>query len=392
VICATSTLALNNGVGLRPPMGYNSWYDTVCSSDMNENIMRKTADALVAKGLTKLGYNYVNLDDCWGKGRNSDGTVYPDPVTFPSGIKALADYVHSKGLSFGIYTGRGPETCAGRPGSGGNEGVDAQTYAKWGVDYVKEDSCNAPQDHPTAFKQYAIMRDALNKTGRPMYFALCGWYDWYAPVGFSLGNAWRIGPDDQTWDSVISNININSALARFARPGGWNDPCLLLGKAHDGTYWITERQSRTQFSIWSVMASPLLLSMNVRDMTPFALETYTNAEVIAVDQDKLCRQGVRLVGENLSIRSTDPQHATNVWGRQLFDGSWALVFINVAPVPMNVTCDRSCFQRMGFPAEATLQVRDLWLHQELGQTKASLYTVKAVPEEGGSMMLKFSRK
>jgi len=241
--------SLDNGLGRTPAMGYNSWYDLGCNTQMNEQTINEVVDAYLQYGLHKFGYQYVNLDDCWAGGRYDNGTVYPDTTRFPNGLVPLIDRVHSLGLKFGVYTDRGNKTCAGRPGAAGYETVDAKSYAAWGVDFLKEDSCYASQDHPTAFQEYAIMRDALNKTGRPIFFDLCGWEPWYAPVGNTLGNEWRIGPDDSTWEYIITNINIDANLAEYSGPGGWNNPCLLLGNDLNGHPRISEQQSRAQFSM-----------------------------------------------------------------------------------------------------------------------------------------------
>ena len=198
-----------------------------------------------------------------------------------------------------MYSDRGTKQCGPGTGSLGHEAQDAQTFADWGADYLKEDSCAASQNHTEAFAEYARMRDGLNKTGRPIVFSLCGWEPWYAPVGESLGNLWRIGPDDTNWAGVLKNIDINAQLAQYAGPGGWNDPCLLLAQDYRGNYRITELQSRAQFSMWAVMASPLIISSNVRNMSKMNLETYSNREVIAVDQDPLGLQGTRVVGGDL---------------------------------------------------------------------------------------------
>jgi len=187
--------ALQNGLGRVPAMGYNSWYDEM--QNLTEENMKASIDALVALGLPELGYVYFNLDDDWAEGRYANGTLYADKTKFPSKtLKPLAEYAHSKKLKFGTYTDRGTKTCGGKPGALAHEKIDAATYASWGVDYLKEDSCNAPADHATAFSEYAAMRDALNATGRPILFSLCGWNSWYAPMGDYLGNSWRIGPDD----------------------------------------------------------------------------------------------------------------------------------------------------------------------------------------------------
>jgi len=379
----STVLGLDNGLGRTPAMGWNSWYDVLCSSDMNEKTIRATADAMVATGLSKLGYQYINLDDCWAGGRTSEGRVYPEAKRFPSGMKALADYVHSKGLKFGVYTDRGTFTCAGRPGSENHEEVDAQTYADWGVDYVKEDSCYATQDHVTAIYQYGKMRDALNETERPIYFSLCGWERWYAPMGHLLGNSWRIGWDDSNWPGVLVDINDEVGLAQYAGPGGWNDPCLLLGTDHQNNLVMTEVQSRTQFSIWCIMAAPLLISSNIRNISNYALQTYSNTEVIAVHQDPLGKQGIRLAGGDL------PGSVTNVWGRPLSGHAWAVMFINTGKVNTDVACNQNCFQQMGLSSSDVVNVRDLWLHQDIGTANGS-YNASSVPADGGCILLKFT--
>ncbi len=193
-----------NGLGTVPAMGYNTWNDLQCQN-MNEAAILNVFNVWVAQGMHKLGYRFINLDDCWqAQNRSSDGSILADPVRFPRGIKFLADEAHSRGLLFGIYTDRGTMTCQKRPGSLGFEIKDALTYADWGIDYVKEDSCYATQNHSIAFEQYAKMRDSLNATGRPMLFSLCGWRDWYAPAGASLGNSWRISPDVRHYQLRIS--------------------------------------------------------------------------------------------------------------------------------------------------------------------------------------------
>jgi len=374
-------VALNNGLGKTPQMGYNSWYDVQCSADMNEIVMRRTADTFISRGLHSLGYTYLNLDDCWAKGRNPDGSVYADSQMFPSGIQKLAQYVHSRGLLFGIYTDRGNLTCGGRPGSKDHEVIDANTYAKWGVDYVKEDSCYASQDHDIAFGEYGKMRDALNQTGRPIFFSLCGWYDWYAPVGYSLGNSWRIGPDDTAWSDVINDVNIDVTVSQYAGIGGWNDPCLLLGDR------LTYEQAKTQFSLWSALAAPLLISANIRDMSEAFLDIYRNREVIAVDQDPMGKQGIRVAGQALNISASN---SVNVIARPLKDSSWAVVFVNVGTLPSDITCDSKCFMLMGFSSTTRLRVRDLWTHREEPAISGS-YTAHGILGGGSSKMVSFTK-
>lgn len=373
--------ALDNGLARTPAMGYNTWNDYECA--VTEDDVKKSADALVNLGLAKLGYKYVNLDDCWAKGRDSNGVVYADPVTFPSGLKALADYVHSKGLLFGTYTDRGVLTCAKRPGSYGYEELDAQTYASWGVDYLKEDSCYSISfDEQLAFEEYGRMRDALNKTGRPIYFSLCGWRSWYAPKGASLGNSWRIAEDDTSWATILNSINTNVNLTDYAGPGGWNDPDMLIGS---GYFTITEEQGRTQFSMWAVMSSPLLIGSNLLNLSAYTLETYSNTEVIAVNQDPLGRQGVRLAGDDLR----DNKQGFNIWGRKLVDSSAAVVFLNNNAVTTTLTCDADCFSKLGFTS-GSLAVRDLWTHTDLAPLSAPFSFSVSVPPNGASITLKFS--
>jgi alpha-galactosidase len=352
---------------------------------MNEKVIRSTGDAMISSGLYSAGYRYLNLDDCWAGGREANGTVYSDPLMFPSGMQSLSEYIHNLNLKFGIYTDRGTKTCGGRVGSGGYEALDANTYALWGVDYVKEDSCYASQDHDEAIKEYGMMRDALNATGRPIFFALCGWEEWYAPVGKSLGNSWRIGPDDTDWAGVLTNIDIESGgLDMYSGPGGWNDPCLLLSSDHNGNSALTELQSRAQFSMWAIMASPLIISGNIRQMSPYTLETYTNHEVIAVDQDVLGKQGKRINGGFLNETNT------NIWARQLKDG-YAMVFLNIGPTVVNISCDVSCFGVLSMPTNMVLLIRDLWSHQTIGTFIVSDgFTAVNVPSDGGVLMLKLT--
>jgi alpha-galactosidase len=375
-------------VGRTPAMGYNTWNDFRCN--INQNDILSSADAMVSQGLNKLGYVYVNIDDCWAKSRASDGTIQADSTAFPNGMKYIADYVHSKGLKFGIYSDRGTQTCAGRPGSQGYEKKDADTYASWGVDYLKEDSCHASDDHNTAFQQYGSMRDALNATKREIYFSLCGWNSWYAPQGWTLGNSWRIAGDCNTWPNVLNAIDTNEPLTQYARPGGWNDPDMLIGSDSSTAAHLTPTQSRTMFSLWSVMAAPLLIGSNIRKLNTWDLQTYSNEEVIAVDQDHAGRQGQRLAGGNLYQGSNKSTY--NVWGKRLEDGSAVLLFLNNDNKADDITCPASCFTAMGFQSTDHLHVRDLWAHTNSSSTvPATGYTAKAVPANGGSFTLKFSK-
>ena len=362
---------------------------TTGCNNINAANIKKVADQFEKLNLKKYGYEYINIDDCWCTSRsNVTGELVPDPKAFPDGMKAVADYVHSKGYKFGMYTDRGPRTCAGRPASGGHETTDAKTFAGWGVDYLKEDSCNAPGDHPTAFKEYGYMRDALNATGREIYFSLCGWNSWYAPVGTTLGNSWRIAGDCNAWPSVWNAISINSKLAKDAGPGGWNDPDMLVGSSTGAAVHNTPDQARTQFSLWSVMAAPLLIGSDILALSPFDLETYTNDEVIAIDQDTLGAQGTIVQSSCASDRldlatylARNPQPRAyrsgepfaggvpacqQVWSKPMADASTrAMAFVNYdASGSKTVSCDAACLKAAGFAqASGSLTVRDLWAHK-----------------------------
>jgi len=389
--------SLNNGLGITPQMGYCSWMDT--SSDVTEERIKYIADALIETGLSKLGYVYVNVDEGWLKTRDANGNIVYDSEKFPSGMKALGDYIHSKGLKYGLYTSRGNVQCStskySGPGSYGHYEQDMKLMASWGMDYIKVDSCGGSQDHDEAFKEYGQIRDALNATGRPVFYSLCGWNPWYAPVGYSLGNSWRIDGDGDNWNALTKAINTMSGLTPYARPGGWNDPDLLIGTGAGsygpdrGGWYQTDLQSRSQFSMWSVFSAPLMISADIRAVSSYAFETWSNSEVIAVNKNpgrspEFPFQGFRLAGSNMTGSS-----GTNVWGRALDDGSFAVVYLNNNPKDQDIACDQSCFGLMKFTAPKLL-VRDLWNHQDVATISPGNFTAKAVPGNGGCSMFRFT--
>src|SRR3954454_14933503 len=220
--------ALADGLALTPPMGFNNWNSTHCRAEFNESMVKGIADIFVARGLKDAGYRYVNLDDCWAlPQRGADGNLVPDPVRFPNGIKAVADYIHGKGLKIGIYTSAGTKTCnkdGGFPGGLGHETADANLFASWGIDYLKYDNCN--NGGVDAKQRYRTMRDALKATGRPIVFSLCEWgqnkpWEWASDVG----NLWRTTGDiSDSWTKTVSILHANEKLAQYAGPGHWNDP------------------------------------------------------------------------------------------------------------------------------------------------------------------------
>jgi alpha-galactosidase len=327
-------------------MGWNSWNHFGC--DVSAKLIKETADAMVASGMRDAGYQYVVIDDCWQVARDGKGRIVADSGRFPEGIKALADYVHSKGLKFGIYTDAGRKTCQGRPGTFGSEELDARTYAEWGVDYVKEDWCYAEGlDAPT---QYAKFRDALAKAGRPMVFSICEWgsnrpWEW----GPKSGNLWRTTGDiEDRWASMLANLDLSAQYAAAAAPGAWNDPDML----EIGNGGMTDDEYRAHLSLWAILAAPLIAGNDVRTMSPATRDILLNREVIAVDQDSLGLQGL-LVQE--------PAPDLQVWAKRLRDGSRAVVLLNRSPLQ---TVIGASWWRLGLRGPA--RVRDLWTHTDLG--------------------------
>jgi alpha-galactosidase len=339
---------LDNGLARTPPMGWNSWNHFGCN--VSEQLIEQEADAIASSGMRDAGYRYVVIDDCWQTARDARGVIVADSARFPHGIKALADYVHSKGLKFGIYTDAGTKTCQGRPGTLGHEEQDARTYAKWGVDYVKEDWCNAA--HLTAPTQYAKFRDALAHAGRPIVFSICEWGS-NQPWGWAprVGNLWRTTDDiEDKWSSMLANLDQNGQHATAARPGAWNDPDML----EVGNGGMTDDEYRAHFSLWAIMAAPLIAGHDVRSMSDSTKAILLNREVIAVDQDSLGAQGI-LVEE----RTPDRQ----VWSKPLADGSRAVALLNRSGEPATIAVS---FARAGLHVDSAT-VRDLWAHADRGR-------------------------
>lgn len=300
---------MDNGVARTPPMGWLSWERFLCNIDckrdpnncINEQLYKDMADRLAADGYRDAGYEYVNIDDCWmSKTRDANGRLQPDPERFPSGIKALADYVHAKGLKLGIYQDCGTKTCAGYPGSFGHFDTDAQTYAEWEVDMLKLDGCYAqPKDMD---KIYPDMTKALNKTGRPMVFS-CSWPDYQRATGMKPNykmiakfcNLWRNFDDiADSWNSVTSIIDYYAKaqddMIPAAGPGNWNDPDMLI----IGNFGLSVDQAKTQMAIWAILAAPLLMSNDLRDIRPEYKEILLNKDIIAINQDPMGIMGKKV--------------------------------------------------------------------------------------------------
>ena len=337
-------------------MGWNSWNKFACN--VRDDLVRKAADAIVKTGMKDAGYQYVVIDDCWQVSRDKDGNIVVDAERFPGGIKPLADYVHSLGLKFGIYSDAGTKTCQGRPGSLGHEAQDARQYAAWGVDYLKYDWCNTEkQDARTS---YAVMRDALAQAGRPIVFSICEWgtakpWLWAADVG----NLWRTTGDIlDLWEGrgaryglgVMDIADLQVGLESYAGPGHWNDPDML----EVGNGGMTATEYRSHFSLWAILAAPLMAGNDLDKMTPETREILTNKDVIAVDQDPLGKQGKRVRHEA----------GHDVWVKPLADGGTAVVLLNRTPVEQTITLN---WAELGYPADRAAAVRDLWAHKDLGK-------------------------
>jgi alpha-galactosidase len=327
LVPATQTPAQAQAVAQTPPMGWNSW--NFFAEKVTDKDIRAAADNLVATGMKDAGYIYINIDDTWEGQRDASGILHTN-AKFPD-MKALADYVHSKGLKIGIYSGPGPKTCGGFEGSLGHEAQDAQLYASWGIDYLKYDMCSfipevmekqAPNDKAAQmhimYDAYAKMDKALKATGRPIVFSLCqyGWdasWEWAPQVG---GNLWRttgdISPD---WDRIYSIVSQQAGLEKYAGPGHWNDPDML----EVGNGKLTLAENRTHFSLWAILAAPLLAGNDLPNMKPEIKAILTSRDVIAINQDSLGKQGSRVYSEG----------ETEVWTRPLAGGALAIAVVNV---------------------------------------------------------------
>ncbi|CAM0907653.1 unnamed protein product [Alopecurus aequalis] len=335
-------LQLNNGLALVPQMGWNSWNFFAC--DINETLIRETADALLSTGLADLGYDYVNIDDCWSYVKRGN-------KTFPSGIKSLADYVHGKGLKLGIYSDAGEFTCQVRPGSLRHENDDAALFASWGVDYLKYDNCYNLGIEPK--ERYPPMRDALNSTGREIFYSLCEWgQDDPALWAGKVGNSWRTTDDiEDTWKSMTDIADKNNKWASYAGPGGWNDPDML----EVGNGGMTFAEYRAHFSIWALMKAPLLIGCDVRNMTSETMEILSNKEVIQVNQDSLGVQGRRILSQGKG-------GCREVWAGPLSGDRLAVTLWNRCSETVNITMT---LPDVGLDGSSAYSVRDLWKHETL---------------------------
>jgi alpha-galactosidase len=367
-----------NALARTPPMGWNSWNKFQCNVD--ENLIRQTADAMVSSGMKDAGYLYVIIDDCWQVSRDKNGNIVADTQHFPSGMKALADYIHGKGLKFGIYSDTGTKTCQGRPGSRGHEFQDALQYAAWEVDYLKLDWCfTGTQNGPAS---YQTMREALDAAGRPIVLSICEWgtnKPWLWANG--IGNLWRTTGDiSDKWEgqtkwpdgSCCSNgmlaiVDQQVGLESFAGPGHWNDPDML----EVGNGGMTDVEYQSHFSLWAILAAPLISGNDLRTMRPEIRDILINKEVIAVDQDPLGKEGHR-VSKNGDLE---------VWAKDLADGTRAAVLLNRSTSEQKITVR---WTDLGYPAHLSANLRDLWKHKDLGSFKEEFSA--AVPSHAVVML------
>ncbi|MHC4676844.1 MAG: hypothetical protein ACYTBZ_30545, partial [Planctomycetota bacterium] len=357
--CATDCEGLENGLARTPPMGWNSWNRFGCN--ISESLIMEIADAMVTSGMKDAGYLYVNIDDCWHGERDADGYIQADPVRFPSGIAFLADYIHFRGLKLGIYSDAGTLTCQSRPGSRGYEQKDADQYAAWEVDYLKYDWCYTSGLNMQ--QSYTLMRDCLLNTYRPIVYSICSW-QFPGPWVVDVGNLWRTTGDIQdNWGSIVSIIDTNANLYTYAGPGHWNDPDML----EVGNGGMTDTEYRAHFSMWCIMAAPLIAGNDLRNMSQSTIEILTAPEVIAVDQDPLGKQG----------RRVRDYGASEVWVKELVNGNRAVALFNRSLQPANITV---LFSDLGPEFSDKAGIRDLWSRQDLGVFTGS-FTAE-VPRHG----------
>lgn len=373
-------IALDNGLARTPPMGFNNWNATHCRAEFNEAMILGVIDIFVNQGLRDVGYEYVNLDDCWAvpspNSRDANGNLRVDTNRFPRGIKFLADYAHARGLKLGIYTSAGTKTCntAGFSGGLGNEQRDANLFASWGIDYLKYDNCN--NQGVDARQRYGAMRDALAATGRPIVYSICEWgrtgpprvWEW----GKDYGNLWRTTGDiSDNWGSMIGKAQANRALARWAGPGHWNDPDML----EVGNGGMTPTEYRTHFSLWAIMAAPLLIGSDLRNVSADTFTILRNTDVIAVDQDPLGRQGVVISNDGAG-------HV--IYSKALANGDRAVALSNETTSTATMSTNVNAIGLGGSPS---YNLKDLWSKAQRSTTGS----ISASVPGHGTVMYRVSR-
>ena len=372
-----------------PPMGWMTW--NLFQGNINEQLIRETADAMVEGGFRDAGYEYIFIDDLWQGGRDRQNNMIPDPEKFPNGIKALADYVHSKGLKLGIYSDAAQLTCGGWTASLGFEEQDARTFASWGIDYLKYDYCNAPEDSATARQRYRTMADALQKSGRNIALGVCEWgqrhaEEWCEEVG---GQLWRTSYDVRDmWKDIVHQggmgildiVNVTAPLAKYVRPGQWPDMDMLVvglngkgGPSSDlGGVGCTQTEYQTQMSMWCMMASPLAMTNDLRKVSDDDRRILLNLEIIAINQDPLGKGAERKVmNENYQI-----------FVRPLANDTHAVALLNTCDKPLTLTAE---LNELGMPGKYT--IRDVWQHKDIAH-KTSKWKGRVMPHETRVFIIK----
>jgi alpha-galactosidase len=369
---AAQSPASNATKAITPPMGWMTW--NYFGERINEEIIKEMADAMISSGMLKAGYQYIFIDDGWQGGRDNKNNIIPDPVKFPSGIKALADYLHAKGVKIGIYSDAAPLTCAGYTASLNFEEQDAKTFASWGIDYLKYDYCNAPGDSATAKTRYTKMADALVKSGRDIVFGICEWgsrkpWHWAANAG---GHLWRTTGDVRDkWKNkpgsegmgIMDIVDVNATLHDYAGPGRWNDPDMLVvglygakGPSGDlGGIGCSDVEYQSQMSLWSMMAAPLIATNNLKEMNEATKRILMNDEVIAVNQDKMGKQAIRKVNNDI----------WEIFIKPLDNNEVAIAILNKTETTQSTKID---FKDLGLMEN--YEIRDVWEHKTTGKGKS----------------------
>lgn len=383
---ATSSLTIKIGdlLALTPPMGWNSW--NTFTDQITDSLVRQIADSMVSTGMRDMGYQYVNIDDFWQLvDRDANGRIQVNKHKFPKGIKAVADYVHSKGLKLGVYSDAADRTCGGVAGSYGYEEQDAQDFAEWGVDLLKYDYCNAPSARDTAIVRYTRMAKALRKTNRSIVFSVCEWgeggidhltgkgnrnaFEWAKSIGgnywrttLDIRNAWKLDKYNASSNSIMQILDINAPLAKYSSPGHWNDPDMLVvgikpnpssAVFTQGAKGCTDEEYQSHMSLWCLMASPLLAGNDLRNMSQATKDILLNGEIIAINQDVLGKQAERIRDDG----------DFEVFAKTMADGSWVVGLLNrndSIEKEINVS-----WKEIGIEGKRT--VRDLWAKQDLGE-------------------------
>jgi alpha-galactosidase len=379
---AASLPASQDNLALTPPMGWNSW--NAFGKNVNEQVIRETADAMANTGLKDRGFQYIIIDDIWQGGRDSStGMLYADASKFPSGIKALADYVHSKGLKFGIYSDAGTLTCGRMPGSYGYEKKDAQLFASWGVDYLKYDYCFCTDfvswnnDYKMAINRYKAMGDALKATGRPIVFSICEWgprspWLWGKEVG---GHLWRTSYDvADIWETprnetspigIVTSIDAAANLGRFAGPGGWNDPdMLVVGLNNTGFIkggGCNDIEYRTQMSMWCMLSAPLMMGCDIRNMNEGTKTILLNKDIINIDQDPVGKPGFRVMQKD----------GLDAWKKPLSGNRFAIALFNRNSESRSMT---ATMKQLELAPDASYKLYDVWEHRSLGSSNGTITT------------------